>query len=66
MMPAHYLSRNDIGAWAVIHGGMPLCPDGTLADAIRCAERYKLPVSGPWWDGAVSAWQPASELQASS
>ena len=62
MMPAHYLSRNDIGAWAVIHGGMPLCPDGTLDAAIRCAERYKLAISGPWWDGSAGTFRPASEL----
>ena len=63
MIPAHYLSKNDAGTWAVIHGGIPLCPDGTLGDAIRCAERYKLAVTGQWWDGTASAWRPASELQ---
>jgi hypothetical protein len=64
MIPAHYLSKSDTGYWTVIHGGVPLCADTDLPGALRCAERYNLPVSGKWWDGAVSAWQPASELQA--
>ena len=63
MTPDHFLSKNSIGAWAVFFGGMPLCPDGTLGDAIRCAERYKLPLTGQWWDGGACAWRPASELQ---
>lgn len=63
MIPAHYLSRNDIGHWTVIHGGLPLCADTDLAGATRCAERYRLAVTGQWWDGNASAWRPASELQ---
>ena len=63
MTPDHFLSKNSIGAWAVFFGGMPLCPDGTLDAAIRCAKHYKLPLTGQWWDGGACAWRPASELQ---
>jgi len=62
MIPAHYLSKNDIGHWTVIHGGMPLCADTDLPGALRCAERYNLAVSGPWWDGSAGTFRPASEL----
>jgi hypothetical protein len=48
-IPPAYLSGSG-SAWAVIFQGMPLCPDGPLADATACAARFKLDVSGPRWD----------------
>lgn len=61
-IPAHYLSRDDRGLWAIILEGIPLCTDGTLERAILCAKGYRLATDGPWWDGSACEFRPAAEL----
>lgn len=61
-IPTHYLSRNDRGLWAIILRGMPLCADGTLERAMRCANGYRLATDGLWWDGSAGEFRPAADL----
>ena len=55
--PTTYYSTGQ-GEWSLIHQGMPVCKNGTLAEAKRCATAFKLKPSLDYWDGDAGAFKP--------
>ena len=59
--PKSYLSTSG-GKWRCINQGMPVCRDGSEAEARAAAARFKLDLShGRVWDGDALAWRRETE-----
>lgn len=55
--PTTYYSTGQ-GEWSLMHQGMPVCKNGTLAEAERCAVAYKLTPAPDYWDGDTGEFRP--------
>jgi len=54
--PACYYSTSH-GQWRLILQGQPLCKDGTLQEASRCAAGFKLTPAADFWNGNKGEFQ---------
>jgi hypothetical protein len=60
-MSTGYLSFSE-GKYRIIVGGMPICVDGTLQNALLAARAMKVSVKPEAWNGDRSEWVHISTI----